>query len=250
VSYLQNAGPRVQGGSHLLRRAEPGRVSGSVGCSVTDHAEQRAATPQNILLGRHTPSVLLASVLSILVLWTGQDVSVMDLAFATAFLFIVVQQDVSRTRIPNMLTFPAFAAALGLAALRVGLNGLVLGFMGATLVFLVLLLPFAARAIRAGDVKALMVLGALWGPTAALGLLFWSTVFGSAIAIVLLTLRGGMGEMLGRWWNSLGATLALGRWTYFAAAPDAAARTGLPYGVPIALAVVALQRWGLPWSVA
>jgi prepilin peptidase CpaA len=193
-------------------------------------------------------SLGLAAALSGLVLWSGLDRPLPALGWAAAFLFLVVQQDVARMKIPNLLTFPAFALALAHTAV-VG-NGIVAGLAGALLVFVALLLPFALRGITAGDVKALMVLGALWGPERAVELLWWSILCSGALALLILLIRGGLGEMLTRWWHSLGLTLATRRFTYLAPPSGSTARMALPRGVALALAVAALQLWGVPWALA
>jgi prepilin peptidase CpaA len=193
-------------------------------------------------------SVCAAIVLTGLVLWSGLERPLPALGWAAAFLFFVVQQDVLRMKIPNLVTFPALFLALAHAALQGSWTGIATGLAGALLVFGVLLLPFALRGIAAGDVKALMVLGALWGPTHALEVLWWAALWGGAIALAILALRGGIGEMMWRWGHSAGLTLATGRWTYLAPPSGATAREALPFGVALALAVVALQLWGVPWA--
>jgi prepilin peptidase CpaA len=181
-----------------------------------------------------------------LVYWSGLDRPLPALGWAAAFLFFVVQQDVARMKIPNLLTFPALALALMHTAL-LG-NGILAGLAGALLVFVALLLPFALRQITAGDVKALMVLGALWGPERAFELVIWSIFCSGALALLVLALRGGFAETLGRWAHSLGLTLATGRFTYLAPPAGSTGGLGLPRGVALALSVAALQLWGVPWA--
>jgi len=192
-------------------------------------------------------SICISVLLTGLVLLSGMDRPLPTLGWAAAFLFCVVQQDVARMRIPNAVTLPAFAIALANGAVQAGWSGVGSGLAGALLVFGVLFIPFALRWMGAGDVKALMVLGALWGPYRAVEILWWSLVWGGAIALLILVARGGLKEMLGRWGHSLGLSLATRRWTYLAPAPEAAARKALPFGVALALAVAALQLWGVPW---
>ena len=198
-------------------------------------------------------SLGVAGALSALVLWSGLERPGLErplpaLGWAAAFLFFVVQQDVARMKIPNLLTFPAFALALAHTAV-LG-NGILAGLAGALLVFVALLLPFALRGITAGDVKALMVLGALWGPGRAAELLWWSILCSGALALLILAVRGGFGEMLRRWAHSFGLTLATRRITYLTPPTGATAGMVLPRGVALALAVAALQLWGVPWTLA
>lgn len=196
-------------------------------------------------------SFVIAAGIAGLIVWMNLErplSALPSVEWAAAFLFCVVQQDVARMKVPNAITFPAFALALGLASWQHGLAGLISGLAGAALVFGVLLVPFALRGLAAGDVKALMVLGALWGPGAAMAVLWWSAILGGALALAWVGARGELGDLLRRWGNSFGVTFATHRVTYFAAEPGATARRGVPRSVALALAVVALQVWGVPWG--
>lgn len=168
--------------------------------------------------------------------------------WAAAFLFVVVQQDVAWAKVPNAITFPSFALALALASWHGGWTGLGMGLAGAGLVFAILLVPFAAGVMCAGDVKAMMVLAALWGPGPALGLLWWSTLMGGGLAIMILVVRGGAREIMRRWSASLGMTLATGRLVYLPPSPGATAAAWMPRSVALAMSAIAVQVFGMPWD--
>jgi len=192
-------------------------------------------------------SISVAVGLSALIFWTGASVPVWLRGFVALFLLAVVQQDLLRHKIPNLITFPAFALGLGLIALspdaRIGS-----ALLGAGLIFVVLFLPFALHWVAAGDVKALMVLGLMVGSEGVWTLLIWTTLLSGLVAVVLLVFRGGGAELIERWKTSMGATLALRRVTYFRPAADAVAAGAHPKGVAIALGVLAMQVLGAPWS--
>jgi prepilin peptidase CpaA len=169
-------------------------------------------------------------------------------SWAAAFLFCVVWQDVWRRRIPNVLTVPALLACWLGAGLAAGLPAALHSLAGSALAIALLFVPFAFRGMGAGDLKAAAVIGALWGPAAALAVVFWAVVLAGAGALGWLALRGGLQEMGKRWFHSLGLTLALCRPVYLAPAPGTAAAGGLPFGVALALGAIAYGGLGAPWS--
>lgn len=169
------------------------------------------------------------------------------LAWAAAFLFLAVHQDVSHLKIPNWLTFPALGAALLGAAASGGLAGFATAFWGALAALGILFLPFAAGWLGAGDAKAGAVLGALWGAGHFTAAFWWMVVAGGVMAIALLTLRGGLPDLLCRWCRTLVVTVRTGRLTYFPPSAESPAGAGLPFAVAMGLGAAAYQTWGMPW---
>jgi prepilin peptidase CpaA len=159
------------------------------------------------------------------------------LGWAAAFLFLAVERDVHCQRIPNWLTFPTLAMALGYAASTGGAQGLLDALLGAGSAFALLVAPYAVRALGAGDVKAAMALGALFGPGDVTQIVLLAIGFGGAFALLRLAVAGELAELGRRWLHSLAASLALHRLVYLPPAPGAAAARGIPFAVAIALAV-------------
>ena len=180
--------------------------------------------------------------------YSGQDWPLPALPWAGAFLCVAAQQDVQRLRIPNWLTFPAMLGALALHTLDLGLIGLQQGLLGLALAFVLLFLPFAVRWLGAGDVKAAMVLGALWGPNTLAPLLIWMFGIGGVLGLAWIVIAGGAGDLARRWMGSFVLTLSSRRFTYLHAAEGSVARRGIPFAVAIGLAVIAQQLWRTPWS--
>jgi len=193
-------------------------------------------------------ALTVAGLVGLGLLWSGSERPLPALGWAAAFLFLVVEEDVRRLRIPNLLTLTGLLLALVYVTWLGGITGLVQAVGGALCVFALFFVPFAMRWMGAGDVKAVMVLGALWGATVAIGLVFWALVLGGALAIAIILLRGGLPDLLRRWSQTLGLFIATRRLRYFAPHPGAAAAGGLPFGVAIALGVAAYQLWGVPWT--
>lgn len=159
------------------------------------------------------------------------------LGWAAAFLFLAVERDVHCQRIPNWLTFPTFAAALLYGASTGGAHGFLDALLGAGAAFALLVAPYAVRALGAGDVKAAMALGALFGPGDVTQVVLLAIGFGGAFALLRLAVAGELAELGRRWLHSLATSLALHRLVYLPPAPGAAAARGIPFAVAIALAV-------------
>jgi prepilin peptidase CpaA len=166
--------------------------------------------------------------------------------WTASFLFLLVVEDVRNRRIPNWLTVPGAAAGVVLAIATAGWPGAVQAVAGVFTAFVVLIVPFAMRGLGAGDVKALIALGAFWGPVGILGSFPWMLVAGGAIAFVLLSLQGELPAMLRRWATALVTWRVTRRWIYAAPAPGE--RRGLPFALAIALGASAYQFWGPLWS--
>jgi prepilin peptidase CpaA len=179
--------------------------------------------------------------------WTGQEKPLPALPWAAAFLFLAVEQDVRQLRIPNWLTFPSLLLAIVLAAVTAGWAGAGAAAAGAGLAFALLFVPFACRWVGAGDVKAAMVLGALWGTELFLPICWWMVVMGGVLAIALVAIRGGLVDLASRWFRSLQLTVLTRRPTYCAPAATSAAGGGLPFAVAMGMGAVAYQIWGMPW---
>lgn len=180
--------------------------------------------------------------------YSGQDWPLPTLPWAGAFLCLAVQQDVQRLRIPNWLTFPAMFGALALHSAEFGLLGLQQGLLGLALAFGLLFVPFAVRWLGAGDVKAVMVLGALWGPQILGPLLIWMFGIGGVLALAWIGVAGGARDLARRWMGSFVLSITSRRFAYIQAAEGSLARRGIPFAVAIGLAVIAQQLWGAPWS--
>ena len=102
--------------------------------------------------------------------------------------------DLSRQRVPNTLTIPV--AALGVAYWTAQGDGL-FALAGLGVAFGMLFPGFLfGGAIRAGDAKLMMAVGAFWGPA----MMFRACVFTYALAIpfglVVLTLKGKLGNVV------------------------------------------------------
>jgi prepilin peptidase CpaA len=194
-----------------------------------------------------TSAVIAASICAGFV-WTASEAPLPATAWAAAFLFLAVEHDVRCMRIPNWLTLGGLGVALALGSATAGLTGLVAAVAGAGVALAALFIPFAMRWLGAGDVKAMMVLGAFWGHEYVFPTLFWMIIAGGVLAIALVIGRGEGWDLCVRWGRSLWITLSTRRVTYFGPDPGSAASGGLPFAVAIGIGATIYQVWGFPWA--
>ena len=167
--------------------------------------------------------------------------------WAAAFLFFAVASDLRFHRIPNWLTLPALLAALLVSPWAGATSGPLEAALGAALGFALLVGPYAFGGMGAGDVKALMVLGAWLGPEATLGVAVWAVIAGGGFALIILVLRGELGAFARRWGRMLLGTLALRRVSYEPPAAGSIAAGGIPFAAAIAVGLAAQWYGGSPW---
>jgi prepilin peptidase CpaA len=164
----------------------------------------------------------------------------------TGLLALAVWHDLISFRIPNALIAIGFAIALLLHGLVPGGLGLAQSLAGAS-VGLAGLLPFyLARAMGAGDVKLLAMIGAFVGPLDALGCVLATYLAGMALAIVVAMYAGVVRKALRNLRLAVYATvarLAAVEGPAFDPLNDAAAR--LPYTLAIVLGAAGYFSWKL-----
>jgi prepilin peptidase CpaA len=119
--------------------------------------------------------------------------------------------------------------------------------VGAAFGFALLLGPYAVGGVGAGDVKALMALGAWLGPAETLGATAWAVIAAGAFGLALLASRRELGEYARRWGRNLVATLALRQLVYERPAPGSGAAGGIPFAAALAVGLSAQWLGGSPW---
>jgi prepilin peptidase CpaA len=128
------------------------------------------------------------------------------LAVLAAFLFAAARSDVLARRIPNRLVLAGLAVGLALnAVLPEGTGfagglpggiGLLKALYGAGL-GLALLLPFyALRALGAGDVKLMAMVGAFLGPNGVIGAIIVTFICAGLLTVVHLLRMRALGRLL------------------------------------------------------
>ncbi len=104
----------------------------------------------------------------------------------SVWLLALCVEDVRRRCLPNALTLGGALVALAARAGAGGLPAFLGGVEGGALCALLLLFPFLLHAAGGGDVKMLFAVGAVFGRTHVVGLLFFVSVAGLALALLSL----------------------------------------------------------------
>jgi prepilin peptidase CpaA len=119
--------------------------------------------------------------------------------------------------------------------------------LGALLGFALLVGPYALGGMGAGDVKALMVLGAWLGPETTFGAVVWAVIAGGVFGVIVLALRGELISYMQRWGRTILGSLKLRQIYYEPPAAGSIASGGIPFAAAIAVGLAAQWYGGSPW---
>jgi prepilin peptidase CpaA len=167
--------------------------------------------------------------------------------WAAAFLFFAVASDLRFHRVPNLLTLPALLVALLVSPWWGATSGPLEATLGAALGFALLIGPYAFGGMGAGDVKALMALGAWLGPAATLGAAAWALIAAGSFGLIGLALRGELGDFARRWDRNATATLTSRRVRYEPPEAGSGAAGGIPFAAALAVGLAVQWSRGFPW---
>ena len=159
-------------------------------------------------------------------------------ATMTVMVAIAVYTDVRVGKIFNLLTGPCILLGLALNAAWGGLDGVGLSIEGIGLglgIFIASSL-FFGRLLGGGDIKLLMAIGAIQGPTFLLWTSIYMAISGGILAVIVSGFRHDFIPSLKRLWASIVLRV-------FAQVKvdvsDASSTARLPYAIPIALGSLA-----------
>ena len=107
-------------------------------------------------------------------------------------LIAAIYTDLRRSRIPNWLTFSAMGISLLMQTWVGGLYGALFSLAGLGVGMGLFLLPYACRAIGAGDVKLMAAIGSLVGPSGVLSVAALSVLAGGLYALGAMTYQWGV----------------------------------------------------------
>ena len=155
-----------------------------------------------------------------------------QIILAAMFFTIAIIIDLYKSRIPNWLSLLVIFCGFALNTYFAHLSGLLISFLGFSLAFIVLFPTFILKVLGAGDIKLMMGIGALMGPT----LLMWSIAYGivagaltSLLLILWKTGFSGCYKTLKRYWDCFYLR------TYFKPEADEAAGQRVPYAPALAI---------------
>lgn len=150
------------------------------------------------------------------------------------FLALVMVWDWRWRRIPNIVTYPTLAAAVLYRTIAAGVDGLFLSLGGIIVGGGLLFIGYLFRLMGAGDVKAMAVLGGIWGGQEVLNIMLYTFVAGGVVAIGILLLHGLLAETVKRYGSMAKVFLLSGAISYLPPSLDEG-KQKLPYGVVIAI---------------
>lgn len=152
-------------------------------------------------------------------------------------------KDFASHRIPNALTVTGALLGLALQYLARGWAGFGDGLAGFATGFFIFLPLYAFGWMGAGDVKLMGAAGTFVGWPGSLLAVSLSAGIGAAIALLLITTRGGLLEYLLRYGLMARCLLTAGRCAYIPPNPGSAAARSFPYAFAIALGTLAALWW-------
>ncbi len=144
-------------------------------------------------------------------------------------------------RLPNYLTVVFFAVGVCLGGMSGGVWGFLTSLAGAA-VMLCLFPLFALRMLGAGDIKALMAIGAMLGLAAAPRALVYSILGAGAVAfLVVLFRKNGVARLRTFAAYCIGICRGTGIRPY-AGALDAGGRFRFSFGITLGIAAMLVQK--------
>ena len=113
-------------------------------------------------------------------------------------------EDLRCQKIPNIVTYPSMALAIGYHILSAGLSGLIFSAGGLALGIAFFIVPYLLGGMGAGDAKLMGAAGAVLGPKGVIILAFIVIFLGGIYALILLIIHHDYSRSLLR---RLGITL-------------------------------------------
>lgn len=150
----------------------------------------------------------------------------------TTLLITAIYMDLRWSRIPNWLTFSAMGIGIVIHTWISGLQGTLTSLAGLAVGMGLFLIPYACKAIGAGDVKLMAAIGSMVGPSGVLSVAVLSALTGGLYAL------GAMGYQ----WGLVATSRKLAFATYGAFVTSGATGVGnlqLPFKLRYGLAIAA-----------
>lgn len=118
-------------------------------------------------------------------------------------IILAVLFDLTKKKIPNLLTFPVMVLGLGIYTFFYGLDGFLFSLYGLLLGLVVFFIPFALGGMGAGDVKFLGAIGALTGASFVFAASVFAAICGGVIAIGYMAYKGRLFDFVRKIFGAL-----------------------------------------------
>ena len=163
---------------------------------------------------------------------------VLTIALAALFASAGAIFDIATRRIPNRLTYTGMLLALVLRGGLWGWRGVALGLAGGLTVGFIFILFYLIRAMGAGDVKLMAMVGFFLGPIQGLEALLACALFGGIMAVIYMV-------YLKRVRRTVGNLLSIVRYHYIFGVDahpevslDNPESVRMPYGIAVAAGAI------------
>jgi len=166
--------------------------------------------------------------------------------FLIIVLLIALAIDMRIFKIPNMLTYPAMAAALIFHAVLNGMSGFLFSMLGLIAGLGILLGPFLLGFMGAGDVKLIGAVGAALGVRGVVNACIFTALAGGILAIVLLLVHNRNFKFVSSYAAALSASI--GERRVIGVPSSAGKKPKVYYGLAIAVGTLYTICWKAAFS--
>ena len=152
--------------------------------------------------------------------------------------------DVREQKIYNKVLLPAFVIGLLGNTITGGLSGLTSSALGLLLGMALLILPFLAGGMGAGDVKLMGIIGLYKGPAFVFQAFLLTAIVGGVIALIILAKKKKLGYTMHNFWAAITSLfLLLPKGTVMEGLNQSAVAS-FPYGIAISLGTILAYLMG------
>ncbi len=117
------------------------------------------------------------------------SIDIFLIIFLSIILIAAAVNDMRFQKIPNLLTYPAMAVALGCHVVMNGLDGLLFSAGGLALGIAVFILPYLMGGMGAGDAKLMGAVGAILGARGVFIAFLFTAIIGGVYALILVLIK-------------------------------------------------------------
>ena len=117
------------------------------------------------------------------------SIDVFFIIFLSIILIAAAVNDLRFQKIPNLLTYPAMAIAVGCHVVMNGLDGLLFSTAGLALGIAILIIPYLMGGMGAGDAKLMGTVGAILGARGVFIAFLFTAIIGGVYALIVVLIK-------------------------------------------------------------